>query len=170
MLQIISGFIGNLILMVGILLFGKIVLSENIKISKKKLLAYILLSSLIHSVILMTLTGTIKTILMAIINIIYIIILFKISIKKAVFIIFIYMFLLVILELGMLFIVSNILNISKNFSDSFYAGSIILNLIISILAITIAHLLKTILRGFIDDRVNKKIVILSIMTFISILM
>ena len=71
MWQIINTYIIGFITIVGVFLFSRIVLDKKAEVSKTKLIIIILLASLANTVIYLNLTGTIKTLLMAIIDILF---------------------------------------------------------------------------------------------------
>lgn len=61
MWQIISTYIGILIMGIGAIVFGKIVLEKRAKISKLKLIIILLVATLIFTIGYTYLDGTIKT-------------------------------------------------------------------------------------------------------------
>lgn len=165
MWQIISTYIGIVIMMIGIIVFGIIVLNEKPKISKIQLILTLLILCILHTIVYLSLKGTIKTIIICIINVFLYKFIFKISIKKSIFLSFIYLIILIILELAELFVITELLKISKEFCYNTYAGTIISNTLICIIFIIITYFFKDILRKTINNKIenNTKIIIFSIL-------
>ena len=84
MWQIINNCLVNLMLLTSLFIFGKIVLAEKAKISKKKLLLTIFVFIIIYTIILFKCTGTTKTLIMTVLNIGFFKKMFEITNKKAV--------------------------------------------------------------------------------------
>ena len=153
MWQIINGCIGNIMMMVGVLFLGKISLNESIKISKKKLCVLMFLFILIHTIIFLKFTGTIKTLIMAILHIIFYKKVFKIKTQKAILLTFIYMVLLIIIDLLQLLFITEILGISKEYCYNVYANSLLSNFLIYGFFVIIVYLIRIPLKAL----VNKKL-------------
>lgn len=170
MWQIIKTFIEAIIMLIGVFAFGRIVLNTPIQIKKKKLIVFIIVIAMIQTIVGVTCTGTFKTIIIIGSNILFYNYLFKISIRKSILFAFLQMLLLIIPDLLQLFFVTKVLRISKQFYYTEYAGSIIGNMMTSILFIIIVYLFRKLLRKLINNKIenNKKIVILLILTFICI--
>ena len=169
MWQIISQFICGLITIVGVLIFGKIVLNKDVEIPKEKLILIIISVPIIYVTIYLNITGTLKSLLMMILDICFYIYIFKINIQKSVLTSVLYAIVLMIPDLLQLFIITKILKLSKNFLYNTYAGSIIGNLFTCILLIIITFIIRKILQKIVDNRIENsiKIAIFSILTFIS---
>lgn len=170
MWQIISDFIGNIFLMISALLFGIMIFEKKgIKVTKKKIIIDIILISLLHTFVMTELNGTLKTVLMTILNIIFFEDVFRNTKRKSLFIAFIYMILLILPDLLQLFFMTNILHLSKEFCYTF-AGSILSNLMIAIMVVLIAFLLRKQLRKILNTKIenNTKIIIYSILIFICV--
>ena len=170
MWQIISDFVGNIILMSGALVYSTTIFGkEAVKVSKWNLLKVIVYISILHTLVLMLLTGTLKTIIMTILNMLFFMTILKKGKKESFLITFLYMILLILPDLVQLFFMTNILQLSKEFCYSF-AGSILSNVIITILLIAITFLLKKHLRKILNTKIenNTEIIICSIMIFICV--
>lgn len=63
MWQIINNYIGIVIMTVGIFLFARIILNQNIKITKNKLALIIFFIAIIYTIIYMNFIGMLKTII-----------------------------------------------------------------------------------------------------------
>ena len=173
MWQIISGYIGVIIMMAGVYIFGRIVLESKVNLKNTlKDLMWLLIFSIPQTLIFLHLSGVEKSVLMSIVNILFYKLIFKIENKKSVFLILLYMMLLVIVDLIELFVVTKILKISMEYCYNSFAGSILSNLFVCILFSLTTVILRKQLRKTIEKKVenNTKIIIFSIMTFFCILL
>mgnify|MGYP000366385516 CR=1 FL=1 len=173
MWQIISGYISVCIMMVGVYIFGRIVLERKKDLNKSfKDIFNILIFSILQTLIFLNLEGTDKSIIMAIINMIFCKNVFKINIQHAIYLTILYMVILLIPDLIEIFFITEILNLSVDFCFNSYSGSIISNASACILFIIITMLLKKylvkIMKFELND--NRKTIILSIITFLCILL
>ena len=170
MWQIINNFLGNVLIMMGVTLFTKIVLNKKIQTSKLRLIINILISSLIYTIAMSYLTGAIKTLSVVLIMFILIKNIFKEKILKTIFLTILYTIILLGLDLFTLFFVTEILNIDKDFCYEVIAGSILCNLFVQILTISATFCIKTMLIKVLKTEISsdKKIIILSVATFVCI--
>jgi two-component system sensor histidine kinase AgrC len=170
MLQAINAYICGIITTIEVVIFGKIVLDEEIKISKKQLFIIGIITSLLYATSYLILKDTIKTFSMFLVDVFFYVYMFKISNQKAIFLTFIYMIVLLIPNFIELFFVTKILGLSKEIFYNDYAGTIIANFSITLLFILITYLMKNIIRKLINTKVenNIKILIFSILIFICI--
>ena len=168
MSQIINGYLISLVMMSGVYLFGKIILNNTIGPKLKKLILVIVLISFPQTTASLNLEGTFKTILMFGMNIIFYKSLFDISFRKALFISFLYMTVLIIPDLLQLFIATNILNVSKQFYYDVFANSFFSNFGVCVLLIIITYILKKPLRKLVSQKIenNTKIIIFSVLILI----
>ena len=170
MLQIINDFTGNILGAIGVFLFAKIILNTPIKVTKRRLIIDFILSIISYTITMMYFTGTIKTLFMVITVYAFIKDIFRETIKKTIFLSFLYIILLIIPDLFMLVFITKILGLSKEFCYDVFAGSIIGNIVTQVLLIVMTLVIKTILRKIIKTEIsnNIKIITLSIVTFICI--
>ena len=70
MSQIINGYVGNIIVVIGVFMFARIVLKEPIKVSKKRFIIDFFISTIIYTIILINLNGTIKSLCMSLVMIV----------------------------------------------------------------------------------------------------
>ena len=168
MWQIIDNYIGIIFMMIGVILFGRIVLDEPFKISVKHLMILILIICLVHDIIYNYLTGTIKTIIISFINMYLYKYIFKISSFKALFLVFLCTLILIIPDALELIIATSFLGVSKTFYYNEYAGGTMCNLIVSIMFIIMIIPLRKGLKKIINIKIenNIKIIIYIILTFI----
>lgn len=171
MWQIISDFIGNIFVALGVFLFAKIVLNSHIKITKCRLIIDFVFSIVVYTLIMFYFDGIIKTFLMAITMILFVKDAFKTSSVKTTFLIFLYITILIVPDLFQLFFMTEILQLNKDFCYTF-AGSIVSNVTVLIVLISITYIIRKPLRKLINTKVanNTKIIIFSILSLISILM
>ena len=172
MWQIINGFICSLITIIGVFLFGKIVLNKEIEFSKEKIIISIIATTIIHTAIYLNLEGTIKTILMILLDICFYDYIFKLSIKKSILTAVLYTIVMIIAELIELFIITKVLKMNISFLYETYASSIISNALICLVFITITYVSKKMLRKIIKAKIetNIKIIIYSFLMLICTLM
>lgn len=172
MWPIISAYICGVITTIEVVIFGKIVLNEKAKISKKKLFVLGILTSLLYATSYLVLEGTIKTLAMFIVDIFFYKFIFKISHQNSIFITFLCMTILLVSDLIDLLLPINLLNISKEFYYKGFAGSILGTLITCIIFIIITNIFKGLLRNLINAKIenNTKIIIFSVLISICIYM
>lgn len=172
MWQIISDYIKLLITTIGVFAFSKIVLNKKIQVSKAEFCIAFLITTIVQTIIYIYLTGTIKTLAMGIVDIVFYKYIFKISIKKSVFLTFLYMIILIINELLILLISTNILKFSIDFCYNKIAGSILISIITCIMLLLISYIIRKILRKLINTKIenNIQIIIFSILIFICTLL
>lgn len=171
MWQIISGYISLLITTIGVFAFARIVLNEKIKISKIKFILLFLIISILHTIIFLNLEGTLKTLIMISVDVVFYKITFKISNRKSMFLTCLYIIILLIPDLLQLIFITKVLKIGKNFCYNEFAGSILGNLTTCILFILITYMFRKFFRNIIKNKIenNKKIITLSVLTLICIL-
>ena len=69
MSQVIEALIELVITTIGVYLFGRIALNKKIEVSKSKFLVFFIITVMLHTLIYLNLTGTLKTVLIGIIDI-----------------------------------------------------------------------------------------------------
>ena len=168
MWQIISTYIGIVIMTIGVYLFGKIVLKDTNRKSKIETLLIIMLICIIHVIINTRIIGTSKTIIVSIINMIFYKYMFKISYKKSIFVTFLYLIIVMFSELLQLLIVK-VSNMNIDYCYQTYAGSLLSNIIACTILLIITFFMRKILRKLINTTIdnNIQIIIFSILTFTS---
>lgn len=168
MWQIISDFIGNILIVIGVLIFSRMVLDKPICVTKKRLVMDILLSAVIYTIVMLRFDSIVKTILFVIIMLCFNKDVFKKGNKKSLFLTIMYTLILLVLDVFFLFFVTTVLNMSKDYCYNVFAGSIICNFFVQILIVTLTFLLKKILKNIINNKIstNNKIIIFSILILI----
>ena len=167
-----SAYIGIFLLGIGEILFAKISLKQEVTLSKLKTFLVLLIASLIYAIIYANMTGIAKTFFIYFIHVIEFKQLFNISYSKSIFLTFIYLTLIMGIEIIQLLFMTNILGISKAYYYNTYGGSVIGNLITGILLVTITYILRKLFRKIINAKLetNTKIIVFSILTFICLTM
>lgn len=169
--EIIIQYICAIILMFGVYSFGKFILDEEPKISKKKLFVLLQIIYIIQVIVYLNSAGTLKTVVMLIINAIFYKQVFKISTKKSILLVIVYIIMLIALDLLCMLSVTELLNYSKTFCYEKFAGSILGNLMVCALLLIVTYVFKNSLKKIINNEIdhNVKIVLLSVLTLICIL-
>ena len=172
MWQIINVFISSIFIALGVFLFGKIVIDEEVKISKSEFILSFIILVILTEIIYLNYDGTIKSILMMIIDISFYSYIFKNNINKSILTNVMYAIVIIIPDLLEFFFVTKILKMDLNFLYNNYAGSIISNIIVLILFVIVTKRIKKVLSKIASYKLenNKKIIVLSFFTFISTLM
>lgn len=161
-------YIGVLVIGIGEIIFAKLSLNKKIEVKKLKTIAILLLSALAYTMIYVNMGGMIKTLFICIIHVIYFKLLFKISYYKSTFLTFIYMTLIIGIEIIQLLTLTNIIGVSKEYYYTNFAGSFYANITTSILLIIMTMILKQLIQKLINAKLetNIKIIVFSILTFI----
>ena len=172
MWEIISTFISSTILLISGIIFGIIIQKDKVKVTFKKNIILFQLICVLQTIIFLNFNGTLKTLIILLIYTVYFKYMFKTSIFKMIFILFLYIIILIIPDVLTLLIMTNIFGMSKEYYYDSFAGSIIANMITSILLIIFTFILKKPLRKIVDTEINYniKIIILSAITLIPILL
>lgn len=170
MWQIISEYIGLLIMMVGVYIFGRVVLEKKDTNNLLKDIILILLFTIPQTIVKLNFDDTIKSLLITLINIIFINKEFEINYKKSLFLTCLYMITILIPEMLEMVFITKILNLDMNFCYNWYGGTILANLSTCILFLIITIILKKHFQNLVKTEIdnNKKIIILSSLTLISV--
>lgn len=174
MLEFCKSFISCSIVMISVYVFGYIIFGkkENSKINKIYNLIVLIIGTILHTIVYMYLSGTVKTLLLCIIFAFTLKLIFNVKTTKTIFATIIYTILLIIPDLITTACLVNIFNISK---DSFYnnfAGGVLCNIMVSGLMIAITIILKKPLRKMTKYNLStsKKIFFVSVLTIFFIAM
>lgn len=168
MLEFCKSFISCTIAMIPVYIFGYIIFGKKEDLKRNKLynLIILLIGTILHTLVYMYLTGTVKTLLLCAIFAFTLKLIFNVKIVKVIFTTIIYTILLIIPDLITTVAFINIFNISKENFYSNFAGGILCNIMVSGLMIVITLILKKPLRKLIDYNIstNKKITLISFFT------
>lgn len=170
MLQIIKVYIASIMFMISLFGFGMIVFNDKLTNKKLYSIVMLLLSSVVAALIFSYFDGTIKTLLLCAVFSITLYLTFKLTITRVVFASLIYAILNIIPEIIVMFSILNIFNMPKEYYYANIAGSILGNLLITIVMIAITHLFRKPLRKLLnyDVSANKKIIFISVITLITL--
>lgn len=170
MLEVLKTFLTSIILNVSVYAFGIIILNNGkIKITIKEILIF-LMACILHTLDVLYLNGTGKTIIFIVIFALLLKLSFNTGYLKSIFSSIIYIVLLIIPDLITLIFTTQILKIDKDYCYSTFAGSILGNLSVSIIMVGLIYLLRKPLRKLFSYRLtrNKKVVVLSLLTLVTI--
>ena len=172
MYHVFNAFISCSISIIGVILFGRIILGEKIKISNIKLVLLFLVSCVIYTFDFLYLDNTFKTIIMLLINTVIYKYCFNVNLKRSMFLAMLHILILVIPDTFVLLFVTKVLNMDKSICYDIFAGGFLCNLFVFIIYILITYLLRKPLRKLINYKLenNIKIIIFSILTFLSVIM
>ena len=170
MLEVLKTFFNCSILVISVYIFGIILFNNGkFKLTFKDIIAIIVCSAL-HTTAFILLKGTEKTILSMLSFALLIELSFNTGYIKSIFSSILYSMLTIIPDLMILGFVTQLLNVTKESCYSTFAGSILGNIIISMLMIGLTYALRKPLRKLFSYRLtrNKKIVVLSLLTLVTI--
>lgn len=172
MWEAIRIFIYLSIMIIGVFVFANSILQTKPKLNIKITSLLVLITLIIQTIITLSFSGTLKTLLIIFIYMIFYKLVYNISIKKSIFLMVLYTVILVVADLIELFFVTKVLHISMSYCYNTYAGSILGNITILILFILITYIFRNLLRKLINNQItnNTKIVFFSILTITCILM
>ena len=170
MLEVLKTFFNCSILVISVYIFGIILFNNGkFKLTFKDIIA-IIVCSVLHTTAFILLKGTEKTILSMLSFALLIELSFNTGYIKSIFSSILYSLLTIIPDLMILGFVTQLLNVTKESYYSEFAGSILGNLSVSIIMVGLIYLLRKPLRKLSSYRLtrNKKIVVLSLLTLITI--
>ena len=171
MLEVLKIFFSSIFMMISVHAFGFITTSkEQRKPIKLVSVLILLLFSILYTLIYITFKGTIKSITICLIYALYVYTSFDRNISKSIFSGIIYMILLIIPDLILLGVITKVLNLSKEYCYSTFAGSILSNLLVSVLMILLVYLLRKPLIKIVNYKLSSstKIIIVSLLALVTI--
>lgn len=166
--EILSGLISVL----TPIIFGKILLDTKIIRNKKdKTLIFIGTMICIYILVYKLTSDELKTMLYFIIYILIFKNIFFLNYKKATFITFVFATIIVISDLTVIFTVTDLFGVSKDYYYNVIAGSLMGNIITYLLVLLITKILRKQIKKVIEIELANavKIVVLSVLTFICII-
>lgn len=168
MSEIINAFISCSIFMLSLYAFGMIIFDEKEEGKRLRNIIFFILGCILHTLIVLYLDNTLKTMSSCLLYIILFKIMFNLGFTKAVFAAIIYAILAIIPELMTTAFIMVILNLGKTFFYEQFIESIIGNVCICAEMILLIVVLKKPLRRLInyDLSANKKIVFISALTIV----
>lgn len=171
MYHIINIFISAIITVIGMFYFAKIVLNENIKITKKEFIGLSLIATVLYTIATIYLTNTSKSLVFCFITIIFYKYIFQLNNYKSIFISFIYAIMVMIADLLVLFFVTKVVGIDKIFCYEKIAGGILTTCIVYVIISIIAYVFRKQLNKIVNSKIDnsKKLIFLSFLTLICII-
>lgn len=168
MSQVIEAIIEVFITMMGVHLFGTISLKDKLNNSKMKFILSFVLAVGLNTIIYLNLIGTLKTIMIMLVCIMFYKKAFQITLSKSIFLTLIYFISLIASELIQIFFITNVLGMSTRSLYSDFMKSILGSLTTLIVLIVLTLILKKPLRYLINTKVatNRKILIYSVLTIV----
>ena len=171
MLEVLKIFFSSIFMMISVHAFGFITTSkEQRKPIKLVSVLILLLFAGLHTIINIYLDGSIKTLIICILYTTYIYIAIEKNLIKSIFSSNVYVLLIIIPDLIILGVITKILNMSKEYCYSTFAGSILGNLSVSALMILLVYLLRKPLRKIVNYKLSSstKIIIVSLLALVTI--
>lgn len=142
MSQVIEAIIEVFITMMGVYLFGTISLKDKLNNSKMKFILSFVLAVGLNTIIYLNLIGTLKTIMIMLVCIIFYKKAFQITLSKSIFLTLIYFISLIASELIQIFFITNVLGMSTRSLYSDFMKSILGSLTTLIVLIVLTLILK----------------------------
>lgn len=162
--------ISSLIMVISSVIFGKIIIDKNIQIKNDKLLVFIIIMTCSYVVVCYFFENLSKTIFVFLIYLVIFRYIYKITYKKALFLAFVYMIILMFADILVLLIATNVFQVPTEYYYEYFAGSLLANIIVTILFIFVSYLFKNKFRKLLTIELEDKtkIIVLSIITFFCI--
>ncbi len=173
MLEIINGLLSCAITTLPVYIFGILVLKDKNKNKNKSLynIITIIVSIILYTFIFLWLEGSAKSIGFCVLFMMTYKLLFKASYGKCLIASIIYIILLIIPDLLIMVVSTQIFNLSREFIHNNMAGTIFGNILVSLIMTILLYTLRKPLRKIINYNfsTNKKIILISLLTLTSIL-
>lgn len=170
MLEVLKAFSSCAALIISVYAFGVIVLNDGkIKLGIKDIIS-ILIVCILNTICFVHLDGTTKTVFTLIVYALLYVLIFNTQFLKSIFSAIIYSLLTIIPDLIILGVITKILNMSKEYCYSTFAGSVLGNISVSALVILLVYLLRKPLRKMVNYKLssNAKIITVSSLTLFTI--
>lgn len=166
MSEIVNATIACLITTITVFVSGLIIFNKEKRKPLIKNIAILLISTIIHTIVFIYLLGIVKTMILLLLIILIIKCTFDVDISKTILFAVLYIIILVIPDLLTLFFSTQVLNLTKEFIYSNFAGSILGNICTNLVMILIIFLLRKPIRKALSYNfsTNKKIIVVSIIT------
>lgn len=158
-------------MMISVHVFGLVTSKEESKKNiKLKNILILILFAILHTIINLYLDSSIKTLAICLLYTMYFYIIFDKKVYKSIFSSVLYIILLIIPDLLTLTIITKILNMSKECYHIHIVGSILGNIIISIIMIIMVCLLRKPIKKVVNYKLssNMKIIMVSVLTLATI--
>ncbi len=143
MQQIIDFVLSDLIMVITPIIFGKLTLENKLRKDKSKFVVAFLISCILYGLLYLYLDGAIKTLCVFCLHIFMFYYFYDIKFCNVIIITFIYALIVMVFDFFLLFIITILFNISKDFCYNAIAGNFISNTIVCLLTLIFAIVLKT---------------------------
>lgn len=167
MLEIFNALVACLITTITLYIAGTIIFGKS-KNTYLKNIIILAISTIVHTIMFLYLSGVAKTIVLCLLLVITIKYIFNIRVSKSIMFSIVYITILLVPDLVTLFFTTKLLHVSKEVIYTSFAGSILGNLCTNTIMILIIFLLRKPLKKMLDYNfsTSKKIIIVSIITII----
>lgn len=168
MSQVIEAIIELVITTIGVYLFGRIALNKKIEVSKSKFLVFFIITVVCNTIIYLNLTGTLKTLLIGIVDVMFYRKVFNVTISKSIFLTLIYIVLLIPPELVQIFLITKVFNFSMDYCYNSFMGSILSSFTTCGLLCLEVYIIKKPLKYLLNKRIESsaQILIYSFLIFL----
>lgn len=169
-MEAINNILSSIIVVATPLIFVKILLNCKVRKNKIRVIVVSLMAIILNILVYKYTNGIFKSIISFAIYVLTLYQFYKISLNKATFSLILYLILLIVLELFIFLFLSSFV-FSKEYLYEIFAGSLLANFIVYASVLPITLLLKKPLQKLLNMKLdfNKKVIIVSILTLISIL-
>lgn len=169
---IVEYYCSALLFSFQVLFFLKCALNKKSLFSKKYIILIISIFAIFYSLVFFYFQGVLKTLILVLITVFLYMFIYKISFFKSILLSFVYIVVLMIPDLLVLFCLTKLFDVSKLFYYNEFAGSFLADFTIFVIFILITFFLKKPLKKLFDTQIDtdKKIILLSIMTFVCVLL
>lgn len=166
----LSFIISSFIIIVSSIIFGKIIIDKKIQIKCDKFLIFVVVMTCLYMIICLLLKDLSKTILIFFLHLMIFHYAYKINYKKSIFLSFVYIIVLMFADILVLLIATNVFQVPTEYYYEYFAGSLLANIIVTILFIFVSYLFKNKFRKLLTIELEDKtkIIVLSIITFFCI--
>ena len=170
MQEIMEFILSSMIMVITPIIFGVLTLDESIRKDKSKVVVVFMIVFLSSLIIYRYFDGIIKTFASFLLHAFLYKNFFNISLKKSIFVSFIYMIVLMIPDICIL-LLSNLIGISKEFFYNIFAGSLIGNIFVSIIITLIIIIFNKVLKRINNSELEKSdnVIFLAIFAIFSII-
>ena len=171
MQQVIEFVLSSIIMVVTPIIFGVLTLDNNIRRNKSKVVVAFLISCIVYSLNYLYFDGGIKTLIGFLLHIFIYNQIFDCKVSKSIFVTFVYVMVIMLIDICELFFVVTILGISKEFCYKYIAGSIVSNLIVCLLAIFLTKVFNKIFKKIFCSKIenNNEFIIISIFSIMFVI-
>lgn len=171
MQEVVEFVLSSIIMVVTPIIFGVLTLDNNIRKDKSKVVVAFLISCIIYSLCYSYFDGGIKTLIGFLLHVFIFNQIFTCNLSKSIFITFVYVMVIMLIDICELFFVVNVLNVSKEFCYKYIAGSFISNVIICLFAIFLTIIFKKILIKMFHSKIesSNNLIIITVFSILSII-